>query len=255
MKLDIQMFSVGGIVPGQVYYHYNGNPIITSVDVEILVDYNRYVISEYPSDWKKVDKYLIQKHYVENISENIKITSSDPTNSSTIVNNDTDIIINMIGKKNPNQKAFGFTETKEKKEVYSANEFVILRKEVVLTKNTTDENKDLEKTGFTFNFPDSSWNSENTRVLEVRKTQYNFINGNYVKNHTKILGDTQDTYFDTPKNYLFANQVDISSTKFTPLGEKGDISFKEYVWAKAGDKIVYEVLLMKIDTERVITID
>ena len=116
----------------------------------------------------------------------------------------------------------------------------------ILTKEYVFETEGYNSYNVDFNFPDSTWTTENTRIIEARATYYNKRStGEYVKNHGHILPEASSLI--TTNNYVQTTQIIICADGNSPSGQKADISIatsRDY--CTVGDKMVYELLIMKV---------
>lgn len=147
-----------------------------------------------------------------------------------------------------NKEIYGFDEGKCQYPVFPKSNLVILKQEHTFTKSTTNSST-LNDFSVLWDFPDKTWNADNTRIIEFRKTVYNKnSDGTFTRNQTHILSDTLDGFYDETL-YKYPTRIAISPVHYTSFGHEADIYFYDTMSGTKGDKCVYEVLLMKVETE------
>lgn len=243
LKNDIQMFAT-------VFYEYIGSPLIESVKVTIKCPAK--LGTTIPSGWTKEDDYTLTRVYTEDSTQLVTLYLYPGSSSGSVINVDVNINVFGIGKINTHdQKFYAFGENKSKQEVYTKSEvyskaeFAILRGEF-----TEVGNKYVDVRLF---FPDETWTQKNTMIISCRVTHFDYkSDGTMEQNQSECIPST-----------VFMNSASVStglmrnySVFMTPNGQDRqgtpcDIYITGYLVTglKSGDKQVFEVLIMKIDSE------
>lgn len=244
LKNDIQMFATGEF-EADVFYEYIGSPLIESVNVTIKCPAK--LGTTIPSGWTKEDDYTLTKVYTEDSTQLVTLYLFTGSSSGSVINVDVNINVSGIGKINTHdQKFYAFGENKSKQEVYTKGDFVLLKKEYVFT------NDGFKNFRVDFLFPDDTWNYENTQIISLREFYYNKkedgsfeINRGYVLpfanllvNGTGIVGFNENTH------------IMINPNGFNDQSQEADITvLHQRNSGTTGDKMVFELLLMKVGVE------
>ena len=244
LKHDIQMFATGEF-EADVFYEYIGSPLIESVNVTIKCPAK--LGTTIPSGWTKEDDYTLTRVYTEDSTQLVTLYLYPGSISGSVINVDVNINVSGIGKINTHdQKFYAFGENKSKQEVYTKGDYVLLKKEYVFT------NDGFKFFTVNFDFPDETWTYENTYIVSAREFYYNKIeNQTYEMNFGNVIPFTQIIANSSGITGFVENtQIMINPYGFNYLIEDADITIvHQRNSGKTGDKMVFELLLMKVEVE------
>ena len=135
------------------------------------------------------------------------------------------------------EKTYGYDDDGCKYQVYSKDNFMVMKGVYVFTKSGSS----LAKVSLIL---PEGWNTNNTRVLELRETFYQKQSDGTLKKLDSEI--TNGTYLENGN--LRSSNIYMCHSGYSPSFERADIYYEKMDTASSsGEKIEFEFLLMKVD--------